>query len=118
MLEAFERLRSEGLVEHLGLTGIGNPESLRTVVRSGKFQTMQIPYHVLNPSAGQPMDPTRGNKFWKCDRRLHRDADGCLRDSRLCRRRASCSIRSRATHTQDTILSARTVRHNRKRASH
>lgn len=57
VLEAFERLRSEGLVEHLGLTGIGNPDSLRTVVRSGKFQTMQIPYHVLNPSAGQVMSP-------------------------------------------------------------
>lgn len=55
VLEAFERLRSEGLVEHLGLTGIGNPESLRIVVRSGKFQTMQIPYHVLNPSAGELM---------------------------------------------------------------
>ncbi|MGE3314604.1 MAG: aldo/keto reductase [Planctomycetaceae bacterium] len=55
VLEAFERLRSDGLVEQLGLTGIGNPESLRLVVRSGKFATMQIPYHILNPSAGEVM---------------------------------------------------------------
>ncbi len=58
VLEAFERLREKGLVEHLGLTGIGHPGSLREVVRHGAFATMQIPYHVLNPSAGQTMPST------------------------------------------------------------
>jgi aryl-alcohol dehydrogenase-like predicted oxidoreductase len=55
VLSAFEALRQAGLVRHFGLTGIGHPESLRTVVRSGAFDTIQIPYNVLNPSAGMPM---------------------------------------------------------------
>jgi aryl-alcohol dehydrogenase-like predicted oxidoreductase len=35
------------------LTGIGQPEALRAVIRSGRFATMQVPYHLLNPSAGR-----------------------------------------------------------------
>lgn len=53
--DAFEQLRAEGLVSHLGLTGIGNPASLAQVVRSGRFATIQVPYHLLNPSAGRAM---------------------------------------------------------------
>ncbi len=53
--DAFEELRDEGLAAHLGLTGIGNPASLAQAVRSGRFETMQVPYHLLNPSAGQDM---------------------------------------------------------------
>lgn len=53
--DAFEELRAAGLISHLGLTGIGNPVSMSTVVRSGRFETMQVPYHLLNPSAGRPM---------------------------------------------------------------
>lgn len=55
--EAMEELRAAGLVEHLGLTGIGHPASLAEVVRSGRFDTMQVPYHLLNPSAGRTMAP-------------------------------------------------------------
>lgn len=50
VLEALEQLRSEGLIEHFGLTGIGDPESLRTVMSSGRFATIQAPYHLLNPT--------------------------------------------------------------------
>jgi aryl-alcohol dehydrogenase-like predicted oxidoreductase len=53
--DAFEQLRAEGLVSHLGLTGIGCPASLAQVVRSGRFETVQVPYHLLNPSAGRVM---------------------------------------------------------------
>ncbi|MBW3539478.1 MAG: aldo/keto reductase [Planctomycetes bacterium] len=52
--EAFEELRAQGLVEHLGLTAIGQPAALEEVVRSGRFAVMQVPYHLLNPSAGRP----------------------------------------------------------------
>lgn len=55
--EAFERLKAEGVVAHLGLTGIGRPDSLREVIRSGRFQTLQIPYNLLNPSAGRDVGP-------------------------------------------------------------
>jgi aryl-alcohol dehydrogenase-like predicted oxidoreductase len=55
LAESFAELRAEGLVQHGGLTGIGNPAELRKVVRSGCFATMQVPYHLLNPSAGRTM---------------------------------------------------------------
>ena len=53
--DAFEELRAEGLVLHLGITGIGQPAALEEVIRSGRFAAMQTPYHLLNPSAGRLM---------------------------------------------------------------
>ena len=53
--EAFDELRGEGLFDHIGITGIGRAESLAEVVRSGRFATIQTPYHLLNPSAGRVM---------------------------------------------------------------
>jgi len=58
VLEAFRELQAEGLVEHLGLTGIGQPSAMRAVVGSGGFATMQVPYSLLNPSAGRAMSET------------------------------------------------------------
>ena len=51
MLAAMEDLRAEGLVDHFGLTRIGHPDSLRLVLHSGRFATIQAPFHLLNPSA-------------------------------------------------------------------
>ena len=51
VLEALENLRSNGLIDHLGLTGIGQPEALREVIRSRRFATIQAPFHLLNPTA-------------------------------------------------------------------
>ena len=56
VVEAFQELREEGLVRHIGLTGIGDPSALREVVRSGQFDAIQVPYHLLNPSAGRKME--------------------------------------------------------------
>lgn len=69
--DAFEDLRDSGLVDHIGLTGIGNPASLAEVVLSDRFETMQVPYHLLNPSAGRPMpddffDTDYGNIIATC----------------------------------------------------
>src|SRR5690606_30514653 len=60
ILAAMKELQSDGLVGHLCLTGIGQPEALRQVVQSGQFETMQVPYHLLNPSAGRAMPETFG----------------------------------------------------------
>jgi len=46
-----EDVRAAGLVEHFGLTGIGDADALQTVMRSGRFATIQAPFHLLNPSA-------------------------------------------------------------------
>lgn len=53
VLETFEALRDEGLVEHLGLTGLGDADSLREAIDSGRFATLQIEHNLLNPSAGR-----------------------------------------------------------------
>jgi L-galactose dehydrogenase/L-glyceraldehyde 3-phosphate reductase len=58
VLPAFEQLRRDGVVRHIGLTGIGQAEALRAVIRSGRFETLQIPYNLLNPSAGRAMPPS------------------------------------------------------------
>jgi L-galactose dehydrogenase/L-glyceraldehyde 3-phosphate reductase len=55
VLPALEQLRRDGVVRHIGLTGIGQAEALRAVIRTGRFETLQIPYNLLNPSAGRAM---------------------------------------------------------------
>jgi aryl-alcohol dehydrogenase-like predicted oxidoreductase len=56
VLDAFQQLKEEGLIRHLGLTGTGHPSAMSEVVRSAGFDTMQAPYHLLNPSAGESSD--------------------------------------------------------------
>ncbi|MFN0198116.1 MAG: aldo/keto reductase [Planctomycetaceae bacterium] len=73
VLAAFEELRSAGLVKHLGLTGLGDATSMKTVINSGRFATVQTPYNLLNPSAGRDMpadyaETNYGNIFADCAR--------------------------------------------------
>lgn len=51
ILAGMEDVRAAGWVDHFGLTGIGDANSLRTVMESRKFATIQAPFHFLNPSA-------------------------------------------------------------------
>lgn len=53
ILEAFRRLQDRGLVRQIGLTGLGQTGALRRVVASGHFDTIQVPYNLLHPDAGQ-----------------------------------------------------------------
>jgi aryl-alcohol dehydrogenase-like predicted oxidoreductase len=74
MLEEMDRLRRQGLVAHLGLTGLGEPEALASVIDTDEFQTIQIPYHVLNPSAGREIshefrETNHGNLITRCSQR-------------------------------------------------
>jgi aryl-alcohol dehydrogenase-like predicted oxidoreductase len=55
VLAAFHEVQAAGLVQFIGLTGTGHPAALREVVRAGSFDTIQVPYHLLNPSAGRVM---------------------------------------------------------------
>jgi L-galactose dehydrogenase/L-glyceraldehyde 3-phosphate reductase len=71
--EIFEQLRGEGLAQHLGLTGIGQPAALREAVASSRFETMQVPYHLLNPTAGwqfrgRGLETDYGNIIGECGR--------------------------------------------------
>ncbi len=69
--DTFDRLRDEGLILHTGLTGTGQPSAMKTVIRSGRFDTVQTPFNALNPSAGatspvQAGDTDYGNILADC----------------------------------------------------
>lgn len=49
VLNAFEQLRREGLVQHFGLTGLGDEESLDEVLKSGAWATMQVNLNLCEP---------------------------------------------------------------------
>lgn len=72
VLETFHDLKRTGLVRHLGLTGLGEPAALKEVLQSGQFETVQTPYHLLNPSSGREMpsdfaEHDLGNLFRVCE---------------------------------------------------
>lgn len=57
LADAFEFLKRNGQAAHLGLTGIGHVSSLIEVMRSRIFAAIQVPLHVLNPSAATTLVP-------------------------------------------------------------
>ena len=52
---AFERLKRDGKIRFFGLTAIGETPALQQVMDAGAFDTAQIVYNLLNPSAGGPI---------------------------------------------------------------
>ncbi|MFO1044164.1 MAG: aldo/keto reductase [Planctomycetaceae bacterium] len=71
VLSAFLELKAAKVVAHLGLTGLGDAPSIRTVIASEEFETVQTPYHMLNPSAGEVVaadfsETDYGNQFEQC----------------------------------------------------
>jgi aryl-alcohol dehydrogenase-like predicted oxidoreductase len=52
---AFERLRQQGKIRFLGLTAIGDTAALYRVI--GAFDSAQVVYNMLNPSAGTELPP-------------------------------------------------------------
>jgi L-galactose dehydrogenase/L-glyceraldehyde 3-phosphate reductase len=53
--DGLERLRDKGLIRHMGITAIGEAASVCEVIRSGRFDSAQVYYNLLNPSAGRVM---------------------------------------------------------------
>lgn len=56
--DALEEVRAAGSCDLIGFTGIGQGEALRETAESGRFQTLQIPYHLANSTADRV--PPRG----------------------------------------------------------
>ena len=50
--QAFETLQQQGKVRFWGITGLGASGALHEVIAAGGFQSIQVPYNLLNPSAG------------------------------------------------------------------
>ncbi len=49
---AFLRLREQGKLRHIGFTAVGDTASLHQVIAARAFETAQVSYNMLNPSAG------------------------------------------------------------------
>lgn len=52
---ALEKLRRQGKTRFIGFSGVGEPAALQKAVDSKLFDTVQVVYNALNPSAGGPM---------------------------------------------------------------
>jgi L-galactose dehydrogenase/L-glyceraldehyde 3-phosphate reductase len=57
VVPAFERLRQQGKTRFLGLTAIGDTAALYQVIDAGVFNSAQVVYNMLNPSAGTELPP-------------------------------------------------------------
>ena len=53
--DGLDRLREKGLIRHIGITAIGETPSVCEVIRSKRFDSAQVYYNLLNPSAGRGM---------------------------------------------------------------
>jgi len=53
--DGLDRLREKGLIKYMGITGLGEADSVCEVIRSGRFDSAQVYYNLLNPSAGRAM---------------------------------------------------------------
>ena len=52
---AMEKLKASGKTRFIGFSGVGEPAALLRAVESKLFDTVQVVYNALNPSAGRPM---------------------------------------------------------------
>jgi len=52
VVESMERLREQGKVRHIGFTAIGEVPAFNALVDSGRMETVQSYFNLLNPSAG------------------------------------------------------------------
>ena len=57
ILPAFEALRRAGKIGFVGMTAIGETPAIHRVVTSGAVDSAQVPFNLLNPSAGAAVPP-------------------------------------------------------------
>jgi L-galactose dehydrogenase/L-glyceraldehyde 3-phosphate reductase len=53
--DGLDRLREKGWIRHMGITAIGEAASVCEVIRSRRFDSAQVYYNLLNPSAARSM---------------------------------------------------------------
>lgn len=57
VVPAFARLREQGKIRFFGITAVGDTAALHRVVDARAFDTAQVSYNLLNPSAGTTVAP-------------------------------------------------------------
>jgi aryl-alcohol dehydrogenase-like predicted oxidoreductase len=55
VVPAFQRLRQRGKIRFLGISAVGDTAALHQVIDSGAFDSAQVVYNMLNPSAGEKL---------------------------------------------------------------
>jgi L-galactose dehydrogenase/L-glyceraldehyde 3-phosphate reductase len=55
--DGLDRLREKGLIRYQGITALGETPAVIEVIRSGRFDSAQVYYNLLNPSAGRATMP-------------------------------------------------------------
>lgn len=55
VVPAFDRLRQQGKIRFLGISAVGDTAPLHQAIDSGAFDSAQIVYNMLNPSAGEEL---------------------------------------------------------------
>ena len=53
--DGLDRLKAKGLIRYMGITALGEAPSVCEVIRSKRFDSAQVYYNLLNPSAGRKM---------------------------------------------------------------
>ena len=62
--DSLDKLRGQGLFKYIGITALGDAKACCEVIRSGCFETAQVYYNLLNPSAGRTMPSVwRGHDY-------------------------------------------------------
>ncbi|HLZ05318.1 MAG TPA: aldo/keto reductase [Bradyrhizobium sp.] len=57
VVPVFERLRQQGKTRFLGITAVGDTAALQQVIDSRAFDSAQVVYNMLNPSAAEALPP-------------------------------------------------------------
>jgi len=57
VVPAFQRLRQQGKIRFLGISAVGDTTALHQVIDAGAFDSAQIVYNMLNPSAAEGLPP-------------------------------------------------------------
>jgi aryl-alcohol dehydrogenase-like predicted oxidoreductase len=55
VVPAFNRLRQQGKIRFLGMSAVGDTAALQQVIDAGAFDSAQIVYNMLNPSAAEAL---------------------------------------------------------------
>jgi aryl-alcohol dehydrogenase-like predicted oxidoreductase len=55
VVPALQKLQKDGKTRFIGFSGVGETPALQKAIDSGAFDTVQVVYNAVNPSAGGPM---------------------------------------------------------------
>jgi L-glyceraldehyde 3-phosphate reductase len=73
--DTLDTLKSQGLFDHVGMTALGDTNAIIEVVNSGRFDTAQVYYNMINPSAALAMSSGFGSQRFDGLIRACRDQD-------------------------------------------